>query len=388
MTRLLRPRALAAVVIALASSIAVTAPPARADQVGFSITGSTQMYTLGALLANRYTNDHPNLRIDVSPSSSAFGFDNTCIGAAQVGMSDVYIQDQQLREPGCDDMVAIPVAISATPVVYNLPGKDLNQRTSDGFTLQHPIKLTAQVVAGIYLCKVTHWNDPAIATLNRGVKLPSARIQAFNSSEPGGSGFVFDQWLAASDSRWNSQVGVGLQPAWPACSIGQASSGAMVQAIKTTPYSIGFAGFDYAISYGLQAAALKNASGFFVTPSLNGLSIAINKALQDGMPRDFRKPFVVVKDPDSTRHAFNPACFEFFVVHRNLLTRYPVTATRTAIKSFLLWTINSNGGQQFIEQIEFRKIGKAQAQELAHGFIPVPSALRDAIAQTVSSINI
>ncbi len=354
-----------------------------------TITGSTQMYTLGALLADRFTNENPqlNLRINVSPSSSQFAFDGTCSGSADIGMSDVYIQDAQLEETGCSDMLAIPVAISATPIVYNLPGSYFTQRTGDRFTLVHPVRLTAQVVASIYLGVVKRWNDPTIAALNPGMPLPAQRIQVFNSSEPGGSGFVIDQWLASTDARWAKQVGVGLQPAWPAGSIGQASSGAMVQAIKATPYSLGFAGFDYAISYQLQAAALKNASGFFVTPSLNGLSVAINEALKVGMPKDFRRPFVVVKDPKgSATHAFNPACFEFFLVHKDLRTLYGNAALRQAIKSFLAWAIDSNGGQKFIEEIEFRKIGSARSEELAHGFIPVPQELRKAIADRVSSI--
>jgi phosphate transport system substrate-binding protein len=383
-SRLRHTLALVLAVLGLSVTLSI---PAYADQVQFNMTGSTQMYVLGALLAHQYMTNNSTLLIGTNATSSQFAFDNTCQAATEVGMSDVYIQDIQLLEPGCSAMVGIPVAISATPVVYNLPGSYFNKRESDGFTLKHPVKLTAQVVACIYLGQITHWNDPAIVRLNPGMKLPSAKIRAFNSSEPGGSGFVFNQWLALSDPRWMKAVGdTSLQPAWPAGSVGEPSSGAMVQAIKTTPYSIGFAGFDYAISYALQAAALQNASGYFVTPSLNGLSIAINKALQDGMPDDFRKSFVTVKDPDSTHHAFNPACFEFFLARKDLKSRYGALRS-AAVKGFLEWTIDSNGGQKFIEQIEFRKVGKATQQELAHGFIPVPSALRAAIKHTVDSLQ-
>lgn len=358
---------------------------AHAEPVLFTMTGSTQMYSLGQLMSTQYSVVNPSVTIGVDPTSSQFAFDNTCAGSTEVGMSDVYIQDSQLSQNSCGDMAGIPVAISATPLVYNLPGAYFtNKKKSDRFTLVHPVRLNAHVIAAIYMGKVVTWNDPAITRLNPGMKLPAQRIRAFNSAEPGGAGFVFNQWLALSDAKWKAAVGISLQPAWPTNgSIGQPSSGATVQAILSTPYSMGFVGFDYAISNHLQAAALQNASGVYLTPSLNGLSYAINKALVNGMPGDFRKPFVTIADPK----AFNPACFEFYVVHKDLTARYSNASIRRAVKDFLGWAVDSSKGQKFIEQIEYRKIGTGTAEELAHGFIPVPDALRGAIQGQVAAIK-
>jgi ABC-type phosphate transport system substrate-binding protein len=211
--------------------------------------------------------------------------------------------------------------------------------------------------------------------------LPAEQIHAFSSSEPGGSGFIFNQWLALSVPSWQKAVGVSLLPAWPVgCSIGVPSSGAMVQSVLNTPYSIGFVGFDFAISNQMQAAALRNASGVFVTPSLNGLAKAIGYQLSRGMSRNFRTPFVTVPGKD----AFNPACFEFFLVHQNLKATALPTDRKQAIKGFLEWTINDKGGQQFIESIELRRVGKAPA--LAHGFVPVPPEIRETSQKVVDSI--
>jgi len=362
----------------------ITPMIAHAEPVLFTMTGSTQMYSLGQLMSTKYSEVNPNVTIGVDPTSSQFAFDNTCAGSTEVGMSDVYIQDSQLEQNGCGDMTGIPVAISATPLVYNLPGAYFTKKQPNKFTLVHPVRLNAHVIAAIYMGKIVSWNDPTISRLNPGMKLPAQRIRAFNSAEPGGSGFVFNQWLALSDAKWKSTVGISLQPAWPTNgSIGQPSSGATVQAILSTPYSMGFVGFDYAISNHLQAAALQNASGVYLTPSLNGLSYAINKALQNGMPADFRKPFVTIADP----RAFNPACFEFYVVHKDLTTRYSNPSIRRAVKDFLTWAVDSDKGQKFIEQIEYRKIGTGTADELAHGFIPVPEALRGAIQGQVAAIK-
>ncbi len=372
----------------LAAPVA-TSMAAHADTfVGITITGSTQMQTLGQLLAKQYQNLHPNVHITVNATSSADGFSETCGNNTQLGMSDNYIQDDQLRSPNCGDMVGIPVAVSATTLVYNLPGAAFNQRSSgDNFTLVHPLRFDAKTVADIYMGNVTTWNDPEIKRLNPGVKLPDQTIQVYNSAEPGGAGFVFNQWLAQSVPMWNSTVGVTIQPLWPrGHSVGQPTAGAMVQAIQSTPYSMGFAGFDFAISNHMQAAALKNAAGVYQTPLLNGVSHAIGKALKKGFASDFRTPFVTIADPD----AFNPACLEFFVVHSNLKVANPSAAAASAnqaTKAFLQWAISSSGGQAYIEAIEFRKYGKANKSELAHGFVPVPDALRLTIQSKVDGIN-
>src|SRR5712692_4947795 len=82
----------------------------RADSVIFTISGSTQMYTLGQLMSARYMDNNATVNIGVDPSSSQFAFDTACQGSTQIGMSDVYIQDNQLRQTGCADMTGIPVA--------------------------------------------------------------------------------------------------------------------------------------------------------------------------------------------------------------------------------------------------------------------------------------
>ena len=127
--------------ITLIAPAAPGASPVFADGAAFTMAGSTQMFTLGALMANRYQNQNQSVNITTIPSTSQRGFDDACLKAIAVGMSDIYIQDQQLREAYCADMIAVPVAVSATPVVYNLPGSyyhALDPRINDGFTLLAP----------------------------------------------------------------------------------------------------------------------------------------------------------------------------------------------------------------------------------------------------------
>ena len=100
------------------------------------------------------------------------------------------------------------------------------------------------------------------------------------------------------------------------------------------------------------------------------------------MPGDFRRTFVTVPGKD----AFNPADFEFYVVHRDLVKAGYSPAVRQAVKKFLLWAVDSNGGQKFIADIELQKIGAGTQTELAHGFVPVPPEIREAAQRTVQTI--
>ncbi len=387
-------RAAAAAAATLALGTALAGPHVHATQITYTVTGSTQMFILGNLLASKYTSTLSGVQIAVNPTSSQTGFDDTCQGGnSQVGMSDSYIQDSQLREqPGgtsCADMTGIPVAISATPAIYNLPGAYFQQRqASDKFTPVHPVRLTAQVIAGIYQGQVKTWNDPAIAGLNPGMKLPAHKIVVYSTSEPGGAGYVFDQWLAQSVPSWNATVGQAtIQVQWPPFSTLLPSQSAMVQQIKATPYSFGYAGFDYALGVKVQVAALRNASGVFVTPSLNGLAAAINEAINEGMPQDFRKSFVTIKDPPVSQglgHSFNPASFEFFIVHKNLAVHGVLPPVAQAIRSFLIWDVSNNGGQAYIAELNFRDVTN---HKLSVGDIPVPTALRAAIQKTVHDLT-
>jgi len=379
-------------------SVLVGVAPAHADQVQFTISGSTQMYTLGQLMAQQYTTVNNQVNISVEPTSGQIGFDSTCSHSVALGMSDNYIQDSQSNEPGCNDMENIPIAVSATVAVYNLPGAYFsafdpkaayNPQTKkysvDHFTRLHPVHLTAAVIAGIYSCQIKMWNDKAIQSLNPGMPLPAQQIHAFSSTEPGGSGFIFNQWLALSVPSWQKAVGITLLPAWPVgCSVGVSSSGAMVTSLENTQYSLGFVGFDFAIQNAngmavIEAAALKNASGYFVTPSLNGLSQAIGDQLQARkMGQNFRTPFVTVLGKD----AFNPACFEFLLVHQNLRATGLPMDRELAVKNFLSWTISDTGGQQYIEAADLRQVGG----DLHIGDIPVPPEIRAAAATLVKNI--
>ena len=160
----MRKRTILSTLGSLALVGTIIAEPALASGVQPILGGSTQMYSLGNLMSQKYASANSSVNIGVQPSSGLRGFEDTCQTALQFGMTDTYIQDNQLAETTCDDMVNIPVAVTATPVIYNLPGAYFHQLdpkalydplfkkySSDAFTLLHPVHFSAQVIADIYM---------------------------------------------------------------------------------------------------------------------------------------------------------------------------------------------------------------------------------------------
>jgi len=343
------------------------------------ITGSPNLYSLGAVMAQRYTGLHPVSPITIQPTTGDSGFDDACAGRTQIGLSATFIQDAQLRRRGCADMLNIPVALGGLTVVYNLPGPDFVARTSDKFTPVTPVRLSWQVARALYLGARMAWNDPAIVALNPHLSLPAQRIRVFVTAEQSRAGAALNQWLElATATTPNAIAGPSTRGAEVL-----ASSGAMVEAIRQTPYSLGVVGFDYAVSNALQAAAVENASGRFLTPSPHAFYRALLDRLRAGLSGDFRS--TLVNTPGQSGYPLTYLCYA--LTHRHLRA-LPQTnlATRKAIKAFLTWMI-SHDGQPLVQQIELAAV-IPPIDGLQHSPWPVSDTVSQAIRQLVAGIEV
>ena len=354
-----------------------TASMTASTPLTLTLSASVDTYTLNLLLAQRYAAAQPGLQIVVNPTDGQAAFDDACAGGSQLGARDVYIQDSELARPGCADMINIPIAAQPVAVVYNLPGARFTTRTADGFTLAHPVRLTPRALAGIYLGRVTRWNDAAIAALNPGLTLPAARIRPFCGANLQGLWPIVDQWLSLSDGGWRASGGFAHQRL-AACVASRPDAGLMAQSVKATPYSVGFVDFDYAIALRLQAAALRNAAGVFRTPSLNGVRAAIAGAIDRGMRSDFRQSFVGA----AGRDAYDPSYFVFFLTHRDLRPHSADPALRQAVKAFLQWSVSDHGGQQYIGQIAGLPIAGPRCEGYCAPAV-LPAVIRALVASIV-----
>jgi len=187
------------------------------------------------------------------------------------GASDAYLSDADMAVAATNGApVEVPTTFGAVVVAYNLTG------------LSAPIKMTPDIIAGIFLGKIATWNDPALATANPGVSLPSTAISVVHRSDGSGTTSIFTNYLTAVSPAWVTTVGLGdptksagKTVTWP---VGQGASGneGVTQGIKGTDGGVGYIDVAYAIQNQIPFADVQNKSGNSITPSLASIAAAAN----------------------------------------------------------------------------------------------------------------
>ncbi len=305
--------------------LAVTAAPtarARAAQVTLAETGSTLIYPVFRVWAADYPKTHPGVTVTAAATDSGAGVEQAISGAAQIGVSDAYMSDTQVRDNPL--VINVPMAISAQTVNYNIP--DLNSRN---------LKLDGPTLAGIYAGKIQSWDDPAIAAINPNVKLPHNAIVPIRRSDVSGDTFIFTQYLTFTTPSWEYSPGYGTTIAWPAAPNGLTADGnaGMIAKIHDTPYSIGYVGISLhedVAKAGIGTAALKSYDGEFLLPTPQAIEAAA-AALWPRTPQDER--LTLVNAPGA--NAYPLINYEYAVVTK----KQPSPETAAALRSFLLWAI-------------------------------------------------
>jgi len=152
--------------------------------------------------------------------------------------------------------------------------------------VQTGLKLTPEAIAGIFLGKITKWNDPQLTAANPGVNLPPRDIIVVHRSDGSGTSYIFTDYLSKVSKDWNNKVGKATSVNWPVGLGGKGNEG-VTGLVKQTPFSIGYVELIYALSNELPFSEVKNQAGSFVNPSLESVTVAA-AALAQSMPEDFR----------------------------------------------------------------------------------------------------
>lgn len=211
------------------------------------------------------------------------------------GATDAPMSDAELAK--APDAVHIPMVLGSVVVTYNLSG------------LSTPLKFDGDTIAKIYLGEIKKWNDPAIAALNSGAKLPDANIQVVYRSDGSGTTFVWTDYLSSVSADWKSKVGTSKNPSWPAGQGGKGNEG-VTNAVKQTPNAIGYVELNYAIANKLAFADVKNKAGKFITPSIDATSAAASGVT---IPDDYRVSIVNA----SGESAYPVASFTYLLVRKD-----------------------------------------------------------------------
>ncbi|MEW6436310.1 MAG: phosphate ABC transporter substrate-binding protein PstS [Pseudomonadota bacterium] len=318
--RVARARKLGALASGLLAFGLLALSQAHADDITLTETGSTLIRPLFDVWATEYAKTHPGIKITTAGTGSGAGVAQAISGAAQIGTSDAYMSDAEIKQN--PQIINVALAISAQTVNYNIPGlSNIN------------LKLDGPTLAGIYTGKITTWDDAAIGALNPGIKLPHNAIVPVRRSEASGDTFIFSQYLTFSTESWEDNIGFGTTIAWPVVSgsLDAAGNPGMIAKLQQTPYSIGYVGVsfhDQIAKAGLGTAALKSYSGEFLLPTRETVAAAA-AALGPRTPADERLTLVNAPGAD----AYPLINYEYAIV----ATKQSNPATAEAIRRFLHW---------------------------------------------------
>jgi phosphate transport system substrate-binding protein len=248
------------------------------------VMGQTKLNGAGATFPNpmyskwfsEYSKLHPDVQVNYQSIGSGGGIRQVTEGTVDFGASDMPMTDEQLKEAEAKlktKILNIPTVLGADVPAYNIPGV-----TSE-------LKFTPDVLAGIFLGRITNWSDPAIAKVNPGVKFPNQEIIIVHRSDGSGTTFIFTDYLSKISADWKSQVGSGTSVKWPR-GLGQKGNEGVAGSIRQLPGSIGYIELIYAEQNKIPFGSVQNSAGTFMKASLEGVTAAAASAPK--MPPDFR----------------------------------------------------------------------------------------------------
>jgi phosphate transport system substrate-binding protein len=327
----------AAALLSLALAALLSSVPAKGDELTLNETGSTLLYPLFSTWSTAYMQSHPGTHITVAATGSQAGIQQVIAGKVQIGASDAYMSDNEVRQH--PRIVNIPLAIAAQTVNYNLPGLNTSN-----------LKLDGQTLAGIYGGTIRNWDAPQIAALNPGVALPHHAIVPIRRAEGSGDTFVFTQFLSFTTPAWENAHGFGTTIDWPTVPGSAVATGnaGMVQTLQATPYSVGYVGISFSGAIAnakLGTVALKNGAGEFVLPSPESITAGA-ASLGPRTPADERLSLVFAPASGS----YPLVNYEYAVVS----TQQADPATAAALRKFLIWSITpSEANAAYLETVHF-----------------------------------
>ena len=259
------------------------------------------------------------VRINYQSIGSGGGIRQFTEGTVDFGATDGPMKDDQIAAVQ-GNVQHIPTVLGAVVVTYNLPAIGKTTLKFDGSTL-----------ADIFLGRITRWNDPRIAALNAGVKLPASDIIVVHRSDGSGTSFIFTDYLGKVSSEWKSKVGSATSVEWPTGLGGKGNEG-VTQQVKQSEGSIGYVELIYAVSNGLPYAALKNAAGQYVEASLKSVTAAASAAAAELDPEtDFRVSITNANGEE----AYPISSFTWLLVQKTPRD----SAKAEAIRKFLVWML-------------------------------------------------
>jgi phosphate transport system substrate-binding protein len=334
----LTSKRLAAILAALGVAAAVLTGLASARPTA-SLSGAGSTFVVPLVTA--WTQHYHSGSVNYSGIGSGGGISAITARTVDFGASDAPLTSDQAS--ACKDCVQVPWALGATLASYNLKGAPAK------------LKLSGPVLADIFLGKITHWNDPAIAKLNSGATLPATPIIPVYRSDGSGDTYAFTDFLAKVSPEWKSKLGVSTQVSFPK-GIGGKGNDGVAAVVGRQNGSIGYLGISYVFGNQLQYALIQNEAGTYPVPGPDTITAAADSV--ETIPPD--NAISITDPPASASDAYPISTFTYVL--------FPTTSGKAkTLRDFATYAIGP--GQKFGDKLQFAplpaKVVSAAEQTLA-----------------------
>jgi phosphate transport system substrate-binding protein len=308
--------------------------------------GAQQLTGAGATFPNpiyskwfsEYSASHPGVQINYQSVGSGAGIRQVSTKVVDFGATDGPMNDQQIQESQVK-LLHIPTVLGAVVPVYNVPG------------VSAELHFAPEVIAGIYLGKITRWNDFNIQHDNPGVQLPDHAIEPVYRSDGSGTTYIFTDFLSKIVPEFQQKIGRSTSVKWP-IGIGQKGNEGVAGMVRGTPYTFGYVELIYAEQNHMPFGSVRNAAFKYVKATTEGVSAAAAAAAKN-MPADFRVSITNAPGVDS----YPISSFTWLLI--------PVQSADPAkgkvLHDFVLWMLDH---------------GESEASGLTYAPLPAPVAAK------------
>jgi phosphate transport system substrate-binding protein len=320
-------------VAVLLSVLALSAAQAQK----LTAAGATFPYPVYSKWFSEYSAAHPGVEINYQSIGSGGGIRQVTTGLVDFGASDMPMTDEALGSSKVK-LIHIPTVLGAVVPIFNVPGVS-------------NIKFSGDVLADIFLGKISTWNDGRIAKDNPGVKLPDQKIIVVHRSDGSGTSYIWTDYLSKVSKDWAGGPGKGASPSWPVGVGGKGNEG-VAGLVRQLPGAIGYVELIYALQNKISYGEVKNAAGNWQKASIEGVTDAAASIKQ--MPADYR--ISITNAPGANAYPISSFTYLLIPVHAADASKGKV------IKDLLSWIVNS--GESEVSALSYAPLPKNVAEKV------------------------
>jgi phosphate transport system substrate-binding protein len=321
----------------------VEQPTTAPGSIQLTGAGATFPFPLYSRWFYEYAFVDPAVRFNYQSIGSGGGIRQVTARTVDFGASDAILnEEQKAAAPGLE---MFPTVAGAVVVAYNV-------KDADGNDIPGGLKLAPDVIADIFLGKITQWDDSRLATLNPDVKLPSQEIVVAHRSDGSGTTFLFASYLSQISEEWKAQVGAGTSVEWPVGLGGKGNEG-VAGVVREQPGGLGYIELAYAEQNKIPYASVQNQAGKFIEPSLDSTTAASNAFVAE-MREDMGQLLVNAPGDDS----YPIAGYTFLLIYQDM----PDCTQARKLAEFVQWALSD--GDQYATELLYAPLGASVEQKV------------------------